>query len=347
MKTIRDLDVRQKRVLVRCDFNVPLSERGDILDDFKIRQTIPTIIYLLENKAKIILMTHLGDPNGRVVEKLKLDRIAEKLSNILGLPVAKADDCVGSSVESQAGRLAEASVLLLENLRFHPEEERGEEVFAISLARLGEAYLNDAFAVCHRDHASLKAARFLPAGEGILLEKEITALSQLRDNPQKPLVVILGGQAKGIETKLELINEMGKTADFILLADLVADELKKRNLKTDFPEKVIVPVDSNQGLDLGPKTLQIFREKIALARTVFWSGPLGQIEKEGFSRGSRVIAEAIVSGPAFSVAGGGETSWFLNRLGLISRFGHVSTGGDALLFFLSGASLPGLVFLNE
>lgn len=347
MKTIRELDVRQKRVLVRCDFNVPLSEQGDILDDFKIRQTVPTIVYLVENKAKIILMTHLGDPEGRVVEKLRLNRVSERLLAILGLPMAKNDDCVGQDVENQVSQMENGQILLLENLRFHPGEEKGEEAFANDLARLGDVYLNDAFAVCHRNHASLMVAGLLPSGAGILLEREVSVLSRLRDNPQKPLVVILGGQAKGIETKLELIQEMGKSADFILLGDLVAGELERRNLKASLPEKVIFPVDSNRGLDIGPKTLQLFLKKIGPARTVFWSGPLGQIEKEEFSLGSRAVAEAIVKSPAFSVVGGGQTHWFLNQLGLISRFGHVSTGGDALLFFLSGAPLPGLELLNE
>jgi len=346
MKTLSDLDVRHKRVLVRCDFNVPLSEAGDILDDFKIRQTIPTISYLTSNRVKVVLMSHLDDPAGRVVENLRLKGVAEKLSALLDLPVVRANACRGPEVENQTKQLVEGNILLLENLRFEAEEEKGGSTFAQDLARLGDVYVNDAFAVCHRDHASLKVAQLLPAGMGLLLEKEVRVLSQLRTNPAKPLVVILGGQAKGMETKARLINALAVSADFVLLGNLVADELERGNWKIDCPEKIILPTDSNQGRDIGPKTLHLFKEKIASARTIFWSGPLGQIEKEEFSQGSRAVAHAIVDSSAFSVAGGGQTHWFLNQLDLVQRFSHVSTGGDALLLFLSGDTLPGLDYLG-
>jgi 3-phosphoglycerate kinase len=347
MKTIRDFNFAGKRVLVRCDFNVPLNSKGDILDDFKIVQTLPTINYLLESGAKIILMSHLDDPGGKMVPRLRLDKIQEKLMEYLDLSITKTPDCVGPEIEAWIKEMPVRDVLLLENLRFCPEEEKGDLDFTRSLASLGDIYLNDAFGTCHRPHASLLVAKLLPSGEGLLLEKEIKVLSALRDNPVKPLVVILGGQAKGIETKLELINKMAKIADFILLGNLVARELEKKSLKPKFPEKVIFPLDSaNNGLDIGPKTLAMFKNKIAVAKTVFWSGPLGQIEKEEFSRGSKEIIEAIIESRAFSVAGGGDTVGFLNQLGLREKFSHVSTGGDTLLLFLAGATLPGIKVLE-
>lgn len=347
MKTVRDFDFQDKKVLVRCDFNVPLNSKGDILDDFKIVQTLPTINCLVQRGAAIILMSHLGDPAGKVVSELKLDKVREKLADCLGRPVKKTADCIGPEVETSAKSLSSGEVLLLENLRFHPEEEAGNLEFAKSLAGLADIYLNDAFGTCHRAHASLLAAGFLPSGAGLLLEKEIQTLDRLRDDVQKPLVVILGGKAKGIETKLELINKMTENADFVLLGGLVANELEQKGLKPDSPEKIIVPVDSTgQGLDIGPRTIALFKDKIATARTIFWSGPLGQIEKEEFSRGTKEIIGAMVESRAFCMAGGGDTVGFLNQMGLREKLSYVSTGGDALLLFLAGAELPGIKALG-
>ncbi|MBI4359112.1 MAG: phosphoglycerate kinase [Candidatus Nealsonbacteria bacterium] len=346
MKTIRGLNVRGKRVLVRSDFNVPLSPEGDILDDFKIRQTLPTINYLVRRRARIILMSHLDDPGGRVIERLRLDRIQKRLEKHLGQTVLKAADCVGPEVRNLVKKMKPGQVLLLENLRFHAAEEKGSLRFTKKLAELGDVFLNDAFAVSHRDHASLKVARVLPSGAGLLLTQEIQVLTRLRDNPRKPLVVILGGQAKGLETKLRLINRYAGQGAWVLLANLVADELERRKKKLSSPAQVICPVDSVRGYDIGQRTLKSFRKKIAKAKTIFWSGPLGWIEKKKYSRGSQEVARAIIQSRAFSVAGGGETSWFLRQRGLAGKFNHLSTGGDALLLFLAGEKLPGIEALG-
>lgn len=373
MKSIRGVDLKGKKVLVRCDFNVPLDKKGGILDDFKVYQTLPTIKYLLKNKAKIILMSHLGDPKGKRKGKLKLDKIKKILERCLQIKIVKTDDCVGREIEKVLEKMGERDVVLLENLRFHKEEEKGDLKFAKKLAGLADVFVNDAFAVCHRSHASLMTARFLPSFAGLLLEKEVKVLTKIRDNPKKPLVVILGGMPKGMETKIKLINKMMKKAEAVLLANLVADELmvrlrspstlssveglKKKNFRPNFPEKAVVPVDSIKGFDIGPKTLKIFKSKIAKAKTVFWSGPLGKIEEKKFAKGSKEIAKAIVESRAFSVAGGGETNLFLKKIKLItggkpgistaiSKFSHISTGGDAMLLFLAGGKLPGIEALK-
>jgi phosphoglycerate kinase len=264
----------------------------------------------------------------------------------LDLSITKAKDCVGAEIEKWTKRMQAGEILLLENLRFHEEEERGDLGFVKKLAKLGDIFLNDAFASSHRNHASFKVAKYLPCGAGLLLEKEVKALNQVKDNPVGPLVVILAGQAKGIETKMKLINGISHKADFILLGNLVADELQKRNFKPEFPDKIIFPLDSTEGLDIGPETIKLFKQKILGAKTIFWSGPLGKIEEAPFSRGSEEIIKAIVKSKAFSVAGGGETCWFIDKLGLTKKFSHLSTGGDALLLFLSGEKLPGIEMLD-
>ena len=345
MRTVKDLIIKNKRVLVRCDFKIPINEDGDILDDFKIRSTVPTIQYLIDANAKIILMSHLGEPNGMVVEKLKFDKIQENLLKHLDLSITKAKDCIGADIEKWTKRMQVGEILLLENLRFHKEEEEGDLGFTKKLAKLGDIFLNDAFASSHRNHASFKVAKYLPCAAGLLLEKEVKALNQIKDNSSQ-LVVILAGKAKGIETKIKLINAISDKADFILLGNLVADELQKRNFKPEFPNKIIFPLDSNSGLDIGPETIKFFKQKILSAKTIFWSGPLGKIEEKVFSKGSKEIIKDIIKSKAFSIVGGGETCWFINSLGLAKKFNHLSTGGDALLLFLSGEKLPGIEALN-
>lgn len=343
MKNLEDLNLKDKKVLVRCDFNVPLDKRGHILDDFKIRQTLPTIKYLLKQRARIILMSHLGDPAGRVNPKFSLKPVAEDMAKVLKTKVSLAKDYKEKGVrEAVPGAL-----VLLENLRFYPEEEQGKEAFARKLASFGDIYINDAFAVCHRNHASILAAKFLPCAAGLLLEREVKALSKLKNNPSKPLVVILGGNPKGIETKIKLIRKMAqKSQASVLLGNLIADELGKGGFGSLQSKKVVFPLDSVEGLDIGPKTLSLFRKKILEAKTVFWSGPLGKIEEKRFAFGSLSVAETIIKSRAFAVAGGGETSWFLDKEGLAKKFSHISTGGDAMLMFLAGEKLPGIESLN-
>jgi len=346
MKTINDFDLSEKKVLVRCDFNVPFDGQGNILDDFKIKETIPTIKYLIEKEAKIILMSHLGDPEGKIKEELRLEPIRKKLIQLLGSEVIMAPDCVGKAVEKMVSGMKSKDVLLLENLRFHKEEEENGEVFSKNLAKLANIYINDAFGTCHREHASIfGVAKFLPAGAGLLLEKEITTLNKMMESPAKPMIAIIGG--KKVETKAKFINKISEIADFILISGLIKKEIEEKGTILSHVEKIIKPIDEREGgKDIGPKTIEIFREKIQAAKTVFWNGPFGKIEEEEFAEGTKAIANAIIESKAFSVVGGGETAEFLSKLNLVSKFNHVSTGGGAMLSFLAGEQLPGIEALK-
>lgn len=350
MKSLRNLDAKgSKRVLVRCDFNVPLDEKGNILDDFRIRASLPTIEYLLDQEAKIILMSHLGDPGGIIQENLRLSPIGIRLVELLGREVEEAPDCIGSETEKMIQKMKRKDIILLENLRFYKGEEENDIEFARLLAKLGDVFVQDAFGACHRSHASVVGLpRFLPAFAGLLLEKEIAALDRVEKNPSKPLVVIIGG--KKIETKAKMIQKFAELADWVLVGNLIAKEVKDKNIEILRPEKVIFAkdaiFDAGQALDIGPGTIELFSEKISQARTIFWNGPLGKIEEPKFVKGTQSIAASIIKSGSFSVVGGGETVEFINRLGLLDKFSHVSTGGGAMLAYLSGEELPGLKALG-
>jgi len=346
MKTINDLDVREKKVLVRCDFNVPLDEQGNIIDDFRIKKTLPTIEYLIQNDSKVILMSHLGRPEGKIIEDLRLEPIRKELVKLLGSEVIMAPDCIGKEVEKIVKKMKPGDVVLLENLRFHKEEEENGDGFSRALAKLAEIYINDAFSACHREHASIfGVAKLLPAGAGLLLENEITTLKKMMENPAKPLIAIIGG--KKVETKARFINKISEVADFVLVSGLIKKEIEQKGTILSHVEKIIKPVDEMEGgKDIGPKTINIFKEKIKTAKTIFWNGPFGKIEEEEFSRGTKEVINAIIESGAFSVAGGGETEEFLSKLDLTSKFNHVSTGGGAMLSFLAGEELPGIEALK-
>jgi phosphoglycerate kinase len=352
-KTLKDFNVAGKRILVRCDFNVPVDDRGNILDDFRIKQTLPTIKYLIENKAKIILMSHLGDPKGQVIPALKLDKVAERLAEYLKISIEKSDDCVGPSVESDVNDLKPGSVLLSENLRFHKEEEAGDLEFAKKLSFLGDVYVNDAFGVCHRPHASVAGVpQFLPHCAGLLLEKEIIALDKvLGKSPsagsgqaEKPMVAVIGGTK--VETKSAFIDRISEVADYVIISGLIKKEVEEKKIQFKYPEKILGPLDSLDSLDIDQKTTDIFCEKIATAKTILWNGPFGKFEDKKYAKGTLAIAKAIIKSKAFSVVGGGETIEFLAKQGMIDKFSHVSTGGGAMLSYLSGENLPGLEALQ-
>ncbi len=346
MKTLKEFDFKNKKVLVRCDFDVPLDERGQILDDFRIKEALPTLQYLIDKEAKIILIGHAGRPEGKVVESLRLTPVQKKLTEYLGVSVAKTSDCIGSEVEKLVEGMETGEVLLLENLRFHKEEEENDGEFAGKLARLGDIYVNNAFANSHRDHASMTGIpKHLPSVAGFTLTKEIEVLGSLIKNPKKPLVAIIGGK-KVETTKLEVINRFSEIGNWVLIGGLVENGIKEKGILLEYPQKIVGPIDDIQTKDIGPQTISLFKEKIALAKTIFWSGPLGQIEKEEFSKGTKEIVEAIVKSGAFSVTGGGDTIGFINQLGLIEKFNYVSTGGGAMLAFLSGDKLPGIEALG-
>ncbi len=376
-----------KRVLVRSDFNVTIGENGKILDDFKIRANLPTIKYLLEQKAKIILMSHLGRPDGKVIESLRLEPVRIRLSELFGFGIKKTDDCVGFEVQRAVSELKDGEILLLENVRFNPGEKSNDEGFAKDLAGLGEIYINDAFGDSHRAHASIdKITIFLPSYAGFLLQKEVEILSRVRDNPERPLTVVIGG-AK-ISTKIKLIQEYLEKADNVILGGALANtvlhsqgmaigrsfieeealpevkKLKITDTKLHMPVDVIVSADKsgkddcrvsavgNVGnneliLDIGPETESIFDLVVKESKTVIWNGPMGLFEVEKFSHGTAAVVESIASClDCFSIAGGGETTCFIENLGLIDRFDHVSTGGGAMLEFLAGDKLPGIEALE-
>jgi 3-phosphoglycerate kinase len=341
MKSLKDFSVAGKRILLRCDFNVPLDEKGNILDDFRIKQTLPTIKYLIDNNAKIILMSHLGEPDGKVVKGLKLDKVAEKLSGYLNFSITKLDDCVGPEVESGVNKLSEGEVLLLENLRFHKEEIDNDLEFAKKLSYLGDVYVNDAFGVCHRNNASITGVpQFLPSCAGLLLEKEITTLDKVMNNPEKPMVVLVGG--KKVETKSKFINNISGVADFVIVSGLIAKEVSEENIEFEFPKKIVNPLGDLDGPDISEESIKMFCEKIILAKTILWNGPFGKFEDRKYVKGTLAIAKAIINSGAFSVVGGGETVEFLNKQGIIDKFSHVSTGGGAMLSYLAGEDMPGL-----
>lgn len=386
-KTIRDISAAGKRVLVRVDFNVPL-EAGRVADDTRIRAALPTIQYLLDRGAAVILMTHLGRPRGKVVEELRLAPVGVQLSQLLGKKVTKLDDCVGPEVKAAAQALQAGEVLLLENLRFHPGEQANDPAFARQLADLGDVYVNDAFGAAHRAHASTSGvADYLPAVAGLLMEKEITFLSRALEAPEHPFVAILGG-AK-VSDKIGVIANLlgrvealligGGMANTFLLAQgcQVGDSLVEedsvataRQLLKEGGERLVLPVDvviadafsaeansqvadSRQVpvgwriLDIGPRTVELFRARLASARTVVWNGPMGVFEFEPFAAGTRAIARTLADTEATTIIGGGESVAAIEQAGLADKMTHVSTGGGASLEFLEGKELPGIAALDD
>lgn len=346
MKSLKDVSVKENRILVRCDFDVPLGSDGSILDDFRIKESLPTIKYLLENNAKVILMGHMGRPKGDVVESLRLTPIQKKLTEYLGIKVNKTQDCVGKDVKEAADSMKPGEVLLLENLRFHKEETENDPEFAKKLSESGDIYVNNAFAVSHRDHASITSiCKYLPFCAGLTLEKEIKMLNEIIKNPKKPLVAIIGG-AK-IETKVKFIEEISQIADFIIVGGLIKKEIVDKNIKFKNPEKIIGPMGDLETLDIDEGNIKMFREKILTAKTIIWNGPFGKFEDEVHKKGTLEIAKAIVESGAFSVVGGDETVEFIDRENLVSKFSYVSTGGGAMLAYLGGEELPGIKALEN
>jgi len=345
MKTLKDISVTDKRILVRCDFDVPLDEKGNILDDFRIKQALPTIKYLIDARAKVILMGHMGRPDGKIVPELRLDKVAEKLAEYLNISIEKEDDCIGPDAEVESKKLESGKVLLLENLRFHKEETDNDPEFAKKLSFLGDIYVNNAFANSHRDHASMSGVpKILPAYAGFLLEAEIESLDKILTNPQKPMMAIIGG--KKVETKSKFIDEISEKADFIIIGGLIAKEVTEENIKFHHPEKIIIPTGKLDDADINDESIRVFQEKIMQAKTIFWNGPFGKFEDKKYVKGTMAIAKAIIDSGAFSVVGGGETVEFLDKQGIIDRFSHISTGGGAMFSYLSGENLPGLTALE-
>ncbi len=372
MRSIKEVNVRGKTVLVRVDFNVPLKNNR-VADDSRIRASLATIRFLIKKKAKVVLLSHLGRPDG-FVDSLRLLPVAKKLESLLGKTVHYIPDCIG--VNSFVEKLNQGEVVLLENLRFYSEEEKDDKVFAEKLASLGDIYVNDAFGVSHRAHASVHAITdFLPSFAGFLLQKEVKALSGLLKNPLRPFVVVLGGAKVG--DKIGVIGSFVKKADAVLIGGAmmftflksVKFEIGKSLFEPDRlsfaasllkSKKIILPVDvvvkdrrvlsvrhmkkSSVGFDIGPLTAIIYSEIIKKAKTVFWNGPMGVFEVKPFDKGTAAVARAVSACSGASVIGGGDTISAVGKLHL--KFTYVSTGGGASLEFLEGKKLPGIAVLK-
>ncbi len=389
-KSVRDVDVSGKRVFVRVDFNVPM-ENGAITDDTRIRETLPTIQYLIERGAKVILASHLGRPKGAVVEEMRLTPAGVRLAELLGRPVLKADEAVGDKVKAQIAGMASGDVLLLENVRFFPGEEKNDPDLAKQFAELADLFVNDAFGAAHRAHASTEGiAHHLPAVSGLLMEKELAVLGKALSNPDRPFTAIVGG-AK-VKDKIDVINNLITLADNIIIGgglsytflkaqgyeigkSLVDNEkldlalsflakAKARGVNFLLPVDIVVADDFSasaqtqivgvdaipadwEGIDIGPKTRELYAKTIAESKLVVWNGPMGVFEIEPFSHGTRAVGEACAVTSAYTVIGGGDSAAAVEKFGLADKMDHISTGGGASLEFMEGKALPGVVALND
>ncbi|MEA2258592.1 MAG: phosphoglycerate kinase [Acidobacteriaceae bacterium] len=399
--SIRDLDLQHKHLLIRVDFNVPLSDEGSvILDDTRIRETLPTIEYAVRHHAKVIVCSHLGRPKGKPNPKYSLrpvvDRLRVLLDHAIGeqVNVAFSPDCVGEVARELAGKLEDGKVLLLENLRFHPGEEANDPAFAKALANLCDLYVNDAFGSAHRAHASTEGITHYAAhsAAGLLLEKELQYLGKALQFPEKPFIAILGG-AK-VSDKIEVIDNLLGKVDAILIGGGMAytflrakgQQVGKSLVEEDKVDvaraalkkaeergvRFLLPVDhiladkfapdartqifsgdadfpaNRMALDIGPKTVELFSQEIALARTIVWNGPMGVFEMPAFARGTTAIAQAVaVNREAISIVGGGDSVSAVKQAGVADKISHISTGGGASLEFLEGKKLPGVEALSR
>jgi phosphoglycerate kinase len=384
--SIKDLDLNGKRVFIRVDFNVPLANGGqEITSDKRIRASIPTIKYALEHGAGVVLASHLGRPKGKPNPEMSMKPVAARLEQLLGKPVKLAPDCVGSQVEAILPKPGE--VLLLENLRYHAEEEANDPAFSQQLAKLCDVYVNDAFGSAHRAHAStVGMIQFVKqAAAGLLMDQELKYMTMATTNPARPCVAILGG-AK-VSDKIEVIENLSKVVDKVLIGGAMAYTFLKsqgqpvgkslveddklalaKKLLSEHGSKIVLPVDhvvaselkegaanetvanipdDKMGLDIGGKTIAEYSGIIKGAKTIIWNGPMGVFEKPPFDRGTVALAKAVAESGAISVVGGGDSEKAIKSAGVADKISHVSTGGGASLEFLSGIELPGVAALND
>ncbi|HET7754834.1 MAG TPA: phosphoglycerate kinase [Anaeromyxobacteraceae bacterium] len=394
VKTLDALDLAGKRVFIRVDFNVPLDANGRVADDQRIRAALPTIEHAIKAKAKVILASHLGRPKGKPEDRQKytLEPAGARLSELLRQDVTLADDCVGDGVKKLVKDLKEGQVLLLENLRFHPEEEANDDAFARELASLCDVWVNDAFGTAHRAHASTAgmAKHVKEKAAGFLIQKELDYLGKALRSPAKPFVAVLGG-AK-VSDKIKVIQNLMSKADSILvggamaytflkaegvpvgksrveedkidLAKTLLEVAKQKNVELLLPVDHVCATEATEtaqrhvvndraipenliGLDVGPKTLDRFRQRILAAKTVFWNGPMGLFEQKPWAEGTYGVARAMSDSQAVTVVGGGDSAAAVEEAGLVSKMSHVSTGGGASLEFVEGRTLPGIQALEE
>ena len=384
--SIRDLDLHNKRVFMRVDFNVPLAPGGkEITSDKRIKASLPSIQYALDHGAALILASHLGRPKGKPNAEMSLAPCAERLATLLGKPVAMAPDCIGPEVEAMLPKPGE--VLLLENLRFHPEEEKNDANFSRQLAVLCDVYVNDAFGSAHRAHASTVGmiAFVKQAAAGLLMDKELEYLTKVTKNPERPCVAILGG-AK-VSDKIEVIQNLMKVVDRLLIGGAMAYTFLRargettgkslveedkidlaKELLASSGDKLMLPVDhvvaselkagaenevvdrvpdGKMGLDIGPQTIAAYSKVIATAKTIIWNGPMGVFEMPPFDKGTVALAKTVAASGAVSVVGGGDSEKAVKSAGVADKISHISTGGGASLEFLGGVELPGVAALSK
>jgi phosphoglycerate kinase len=384
---VRDLDVGDKRVLVRVDFNVPVKD-DEVTDDTRIRRALPTIRYLLQEGARPVLISHLGRPKGEPDQKYAMDPVATRLQELLGEPVEKLDAAVGPEVVEALDDWDGRGVVLLENSRFYPGETSNDPGFADQLAALADIYVDDAFGAAHRAHATIVGVpERMPAAAGLLMEEEIDYLDKVLEDPERPFVAILGG-AK-VSDKLGVIESLLGTADSLLIggamgftffqalgyetgASLVEDDYldEAKRLMEEAGDRLVLPVDvvvadameegaefetvavdgipsGKMGLDIGPETVALFEGHISGASTIFWNGPMGVFEIDAFAKGTEGVARAVAESGATSVVGGGDSVAAVNKLGLEDRMSHISTGGGASLEYVEGKELPGIAVLPD
>jgi 3-phosphoglycerate kinase len=387
--TVKDLDLKNKTVLMRADFNVPLDANLSITDDTRIRETVPTIKFILEQGAKkLVLMSHLGRPDGKRVDKYSLKPVAAQLKILLGQPVKFLDDCVGPDIKSGV-QSAQEKIVLLENLRYHAEEEGNDADFSRQLASLGEVFVNDAFGTAHRAHASTAGVtKYLTSAAGFLLEKEIKYLGGAVENPAQPFAVILGG-AK-VSDKIAVIDNLLPKCDLIVIGGGMAytflkakgEQIGNSKLEKDkldfakgllakavsLKKEIVLPVDhvvvdsidaqaktavvdvipeGKIAVDIGPKSVALFKDKLKNCKTIVWNGPVGIFEMDNFSKGTQELGAFIGTLKTTSIIGGGDTAAAVAKFKLQDKMSHISTGGGASLEFLEGKILPGIAALTD
>ena len=347
LRSIEEIDFSGKRVLVRVDFNVEMTNVGDVQEHFRFDIVKKTLDHLASFEGvQIALLTHFGRPEGKRNGEYSTKRLALSVERALGKKIVFVDDCIGEKVTEALEKLGAGEVLLLENCRFYPEEESNDPDFAKKLAAPFELYVNEAFSVCHRAHASLVGVTaFLPSYAGFQVAKEIEELKRVRFSPEHPAVAVIGG-AK-IETKLPLIQALAENYDCILVGGKIANEAIDQ--KISFPEKVLLPqdFDSPLRLDIGPNTISYYIQIIQKAKTIVWNGPMGKFEEKPYDIGTDALLNAMLATDAYLVIGGGESLAVLEKAGVMEKVGFVSSGGGAMLEFLSGKPLPGLEALQE
>ena len=390
-KTVKDIDVKGKKVLVRCDFNVPYNEERVITDNRRIVAALPTIKYLLENNCKVILCSHLGRPKGEVKPEFSLDIVAKELSKLLGQEVKLAKDVVGESAQELVSNMKEGEVVLLENVRFEAGEEKNDPELSKKLASFAEIFVNDAFGTAHRAHSSTAGvADYLPAVSGFLIEKELNFMGDALENPARPFVAILGG--KKVSDKIGVIDSLLEKVDTLMIGggmaytffksmgynvgnsiceldklDLAKELMKKAeekgvkmllpidnklgkefsaNTETMYADRESIP-DGWEGLDIGPKTIELYAEELRKAKTVIWNGTVGVAEFAAFAEGTNKLAQVLAELDATTIIGGGDTAAAIQKAGVADKMTHVSTGGGASLEFIEGKKLPGIECLLD